>query len=57
MPTPTLFFNGLFRTYSTIVFLLFLLFMGTLLSYYTFVGTVQFVHKRAYIHRQYSVSR
>ena len=48
--------------------ILFLSFMGTLLSYYTFVfrstllsspcvGPVQFLHKRAYIHRSYSVSR
>ena len=49
------------------VILLFLSFMGTLLSYYTLVfrstllsspcvGTIQFLHKRAYIHRPYSVS-
>ena len=47
--------------------LLFLSFMSTLLSYYTLVfcftllsspcvGTIQFLHKRAYIHCPYSVS-
>ena len=47
--------------------LLFLSFIGTLLSYYTLVfrftllsspcvGTIQFLHKRAYIHCLYSVS-